>query len=163
MYKKSKMFMIFILSIILIFVISTLCLYVFHKSEYTFELNSENKYRIETDMQWITMQNDGGSHTNIYYNIDLDNNVISKISEEYQANLGGNPKTTINEIYSKELDFKLQKNLKSLLAEVMEKEDVNENKNYNFFTITTLNTEKIIYDLNTIEKISNILELIDKS
>lgn len=163
MYKKSKMLMIFIFSIILILTIGTLYLYFFWKSDYTFELNSENKYRIETDMQWITMQNDGGSHTNIYYNIDFDDHVISKIVEEYQANLGGKPKTTINEIYSKELDFKLQKDLKSLLVEVMEKEDINETKNYNFFTITTLNTEKIIYDLNTIEKINNILELIDKS
>lgn len=163
MYKKSKMFMIFIFSIILILTIGTLYLYFFWKSDYTFELNSENKYRIETDMQWITMQNDGGSHTNLYYNVDFDNNVISKIVEEYQANLGGESKIKMSQIYNKELDFKLQKDLKSLLVEVMEKEDINETKNYNFFTITTLNTKKIIYDLNTIEKINNILELIDKS
>lgn len=161
MNKKSKIFIIF--SIILIFVISILYIGFFYKNDYTFELNSENKYRIETDMQWSTMQNDGGSHTNIYYNIDFGNNVISKISESYQANLGGKSKTTIKEIYNKELNINLQKELKSLLVEVMLKEDVNDTENYHPFIISTLNNEKSVYNLNTIEKINNILKVIDKS
>ena len=161
MDKKSKMVKLSIFSIILMIVISTV--YFFNKSDYSFELNSENKYKIETDMRWHTVRNDGGSHTNLYYTVDFDNNVISKIMEDYQANLAGKHKTTINEVYNKKLDFKLQKDLKSLLVEVMEKEDVNENENYAPYIISTLNKEKNIYNLNTIEKINNILELIDKS
>ena len=113
-------------------------------------------------MQWLTMQNDGGSHTNIYYDIDLENNIISKIEEDYHANLGGTPKITVNKIYEKEIDFKIQKELKSLLDEIMEKEDTNESKNYNYYIVTTVDTEKNIYNINTIQKIKNILELIDK-
>jgi transcriptional regulator of heat shock response len=143
-------------------IIVALYLCFFNKSDYSFELNSKNKYKIETDMQWITMQNDGVSHTNIYYNADFDNNDISKVEEIYQANLGGKPKITISKIYEKEIDFNLQKDLKSLLDEIMEKEDINESKNYNCFIISTLNNEKRIYNINTIKKINNILKLIDE-
>lgn len=163
MDKKSKMFKILVPSIILMFVIIVaLYLCFFNKSGYSFELNSKNKYKIETDMQWVTMQNDGGSHTNIYYNIDLDNNIISKVNESYKANLGGKPKTTISKIYEKEIDLDLQKDLKLLLDEIMKKEDINETKNYNCFIISTLNNEKRIYNINTIKKINNILKLIDE-
>ena len=113
-------------------------------------------------MQWITMQNDGGSHTNIYYNIDLDNNIISKVKENYKANLGGIPEFTIDIIYEKEIDSGLRKDLKSLLDEIIEKEDINESQNYNFFIIYTMNYKKNIYNKNTIEKINTILKQIDQ-
>lgn len=160
MYKKSKLFVVF--GIIVIFVIGIVYVASFYSNTYTFKLNNENKYKIETAMKWKTMQNDGGSHTNIYYNVDFENNVISKIVEDYQANLGGKTKHEVSEIYNKKLDFELQKDLKLLLVELMEKEDINENKNYNFVTIYNLNNEKIIYNLNSIEKINEVLELIDK-
>lgn len=163
MNKKSRLFKIVVPSIILIFlIIVAIYLAFLNKSDYSFELNNKNKYKIETDMQWRTMQNDGGSHTNIYYNVDLNKNIISKIKENYQANLSGKPKTTISKIYEKEIDIKLQKELKSLLNEIIEKEDINETKNYHCFTIYSMSHEKKIYNINTIEKINNILEKIDK-
>lgn len=156
---SKKIIPIIILCLLLIIIFSV---YIFNKNNYSFNLNSENKYKIETDMRWITMQNDGGSHTNIYYEVDLDNKVVSKFEERYQANLGGKPKINKNKIYEKKIDDKLQNHIKILFNEIIIKPDVNEPKNDNFFTIYTSNNEKNIYNKETIQKITEVLDLIDK-
>lgn len=50
---------------------------------------------------------------------------------------------------------------KSLLEEIITKEDINEKHNYNFFTILNLNIEKEIFNTNTIEGINNLLKKMD--
>ena len=50
-----------------------------------FEVNTIDKYIFTTDMKWLTMQNDGGSHINIYYQVDLQNNIIKKCQDEYKG------------------------------------------------------------------------------
>lgn len=130
-------------------------------NNYTFELNSKNKYTIITDMRWKTMRNDGGSNTSIYYQIDLDNNIVSKIQEDFQANLGGTPKTEKSVIYIKKIDSNIKEDAKSLLEEIIAKEDINETHNYNFFAILNLNVEKEIFNTNTIERINNLLKEMD--
>lgn len=131
-------------------------------NNYAFELDSQNKYTIITDFRWMTMQNDGGSNTNIYYQIDLDNNIISKVLEDYKANLGGSPKEEKNVIYIKKIDTNIQEEAKSLLNEIITKEDINETNNYEFFTISSLNTKKDIYNVNTIKNINQFLSKIDE-
>ena len=54
------------------------------------------------------MLNDGGSHSSIYYKIYLDNNIISKVQEDYHANLGGTPSQQKNVIYIKKIDTNIQ-------------------------------------------------------
>ena len=130
-------------------------------NNYVFELDSKNKYTIVTDLIWETMQNDGGSHSSIYYQIDLDDNIISKVEENYHANLGGSPNTEKSIIYIKKIDTNIQEEIKSLLNEILAKEDINNTHNYHFFKILSLNGEKYIYNINTIEKINNILKKID--
>ena len=100
-----------------------------------FELDSKNKYTIITDLRWNTMQNDGGSHSSLYYQIDLDNNIISKVQEDYHANLGGTSSKQKSVIYIKKIDTNIQVEVKSLVDEIITKEDINETHNYNFFTI----------------------------
>lgn len=129
---------------------------------YIFELDSRNKYTLTTDSRWKTMQNDGGSNSSIYYQIDLDNNIISKIQEDYHANLGGSPKLEKNVIYTKQIDPNIGKEINSVLTEIITKEDINETHNYNFFTILNLHTEKNIYNIKTIENINNFLKKIDE-
>ena len=132
-------------------------------NNYTFELDSANKYVITTDLRWITMQNDGGSHTSIYYQIDLDNNVIIKVEEAYKANLAGKPSTEKDIIYTKKIDNQIFiEEIKSFLNDLISKEDVNELNNYNFFTLSSLNYEKNLYNTTTIKIINSLLEKIDE-
>lgn len=111
---------------------------------YIFELNNKNKYTITTDLRWKTMLDDGGSHSSIYYQIDLDNNIISKVQEDCHANLGGSSKTEKNIIYIKKIDTNIQEEVKSLLNELNIEEDINETHNCNFFTLSSFNTKKNI-------------------
>ena len=108
------------------------------------------------------MQNDGGSHSSLYYQIDLDNNIISKVQEDYHANLGGTSSKQKSVIYIKKIDTNIQVEVKSLVDEIITKEDINETHNYNFFTNSRLNNEKDIYNINTIENINVLLKKIDE-
>jgi len=130
--------------------------------DYVFVIDSKNKYTITTDLRWKTMQNDGGSHSSIYYQIDFDNNIIIKVQEDYHANLGGTPSQQKNVIYLKKIDTNIQLEVKSLLYEIITKEDINETLNYNYFTIKSLDVEKNIYNVNTIESINSLLKKIDE-
>lgn len=126
-----------------------------------FELDNNNKYEIVTDHKWMTMQDDGGSHTSIYYQVDLANNKITKITKVYKANLGGTPETNQKIDYTKVIDIDITQQMKDLLNEVMSKEDTNETNNFKFFTISSFNYEKYIYNIDTIKDIEMLLEKID--
>lgn len=119
------------------------------------------KYTIITDMRWKTMQNDGGSNTSIYYEINLDNNIITKIKEAYHANLGGTPTTKKNVLYTKQLDDSHMNETKKLIEEIINKEDINISSNYHCFTIESINIKKDIYNIDTIENINNLLTKFD--
>ena len=128
--------------------------------------NKENdeisgKYTIITDMRWITMQNDGGSHNSIYYEIDLDNKIITKIEEAYRANLGGTPTTKKSALYTKKINDSLVNETKELIEEIINKEDINNSNNYHSFTIKSSNINKDIYNLDTIKIINNLLTKFD--
>ena len=132
-------------------------------NNYVFKLDSKNKYTITTDLRWKTMLNDGGSHSSIYYQIDLDNNIISKVQEDYHVYLEGTPNSQQkNVIYIKKIDTNIQSDVKSLLNEIITKQDINETHNYDFFTIKSLDAEKDIYNANTIESINSLLKKIDE-
>lgn len=130
------------------------------ESKYEFELDSPNKYIVTTDMKWYTMQNDGGSHTNQYYQIDLDNNKVRKIQEAYKANLGGTPSTTYSLEYEKTIDSTNNNEIKNILDDILTKEDIKEDNN-TFYSIETLNNSKNIYNLDTINQIKDLLNKID--
>ena len=129
-------------------------------------LNKENieisgKYTIITDMRWKTMQNDGGSNNSVYYEIDLDNKTIIKIEEDYQANLGGIPTTEKSILYTKKIDDSLVNETKILIEEIINKEDIKSSGNYNSFTIEGPNIEKVIYNLDTVRRINDLLTKFD--
>ena len=132
-------------------------------ADFKFELDSDNKFEIVTDFRWMTMQNDGGSNTSIYYQIDLDNSIVKKVQKGYKANLAGIPETSKNIIYTKIIDEDIHKEIKELLKVVMIKEDTNEDSNFKFFTISSLNYEKNIYNTETIKSIKILLEKIDET
>lgn len=127
-----------------------------------FPVLTSDTYKIETDMRWFTMMNDGGSNTNEYYYIDFDENTVARILEGYTANLGGTPETSTNVYFKKQMDADIQEEIKIMLDKVLEKEDVNETRNYHPFTISTLGYEKTIYNEDTIQEIKDVLRKIDE-
>lgn len=126
-----------------------------------FTIDSVNKYIVTTNMRFLTMQNDGGSHSNLYYQIDLDENKVTKVIESYKANLMGTPEFSKNEIYTKTINAELADEIKNVLNDTLTKEDINEPVNYSFFTIEALNNEKYIYNQETINTLNNLLNKID--
>lgn len=134
-----------------------------NRKQELFQLDSGNKFEIITDFRWRTMLDDGGSNTNIYYQIDLDNNIVKKVQEEYYANLGGTPTTNHEIIYTKKIGKELSEKSKLLLEKVFTKEDVNDENNYEFFTIRTFKKEKNIYSTNMITQINSLLKEIDEN
>lgn len=123
--------------------------------------NLTGEYTIITDMRWKTMQNDGGSHTSIYYKINLNYGRVIKIEEDFHANLGGTPTTDESVIYTKKLDDELTSETKTLIEDLISKEDIKTPDNYNCFTIESENTKKDIYNVDTIKKINELLTKID--
>lgn len=159
---KINLVAVFLIISLIIIIIIGFCIHKLYNDKHVFELDSKNKYTITTDMRWMTMQNDGGSHSSLYYEIDLDNNIINKVQEDYRANLGGTPSKQINVIYTKKINTSIQEDVRTLLNEIILKEDINENHNYHSFTISSLNTEKKIYNVKTIENINLLLKKIDE-
>lgn len=131
------------------------------KEEYNFSLDNSNKYEVTTDTRFKTMLNDGGSHTSIYYQIDLDKNIVNKVIYNYKANLMGTPSSSEKIEYTKEINNKLANEISTILKEAITKDDINDTNNYSPITLKTLNTEKNIYNTNTINNINTILSKID--
>lgn len=157
---KIKLSMISFILLLLIIIILGYFISLLYKRK-QFELDSKNKYTIITDLKWMTMQNDGGSHRSVYYQIDLDNNIIRKVQEDYHANLGNSPNVKRSILYIKKIDAAIQNDMKALLNEVLTKEDIIDANHYKCFTILNLNTKKDIFNTETIEDIHTILRRID--
>lgn len=130
-------------------------------NDYVFEMDSNNKYEIITDLQAKTMLDDGGSYDSIYYQIDLENKVVVKVEEDYDANMGGTPALEKNILYTKIIDDDICSEARALIDEVINKEDVRDKENYNSFTILTLDYEKLIYNSSTISDIKKLLTKFD--
>ena len=84
--KKSKKIIIAIFSIICIILIVAMG-YKIYEYCIEFRLDNTNKYKVTTDTRFLTMRDDGGSHENIYYGIDLENRQVIKYSEYIDANM----------------------------------------------------------------------------
>ena len=154
-----------IIGIILVVIVTIVFNFVYDRNQPKMVLDSANKYIIETDFGFDTMMNDGGSHTDIYYEIDLDEKIVKKVSEYYDyqnVGPGGNPKVDKKVWYEKNIDVKIEQEIKNVCTEAIEKEDINDSKNYHCFVIKTDNQEKLIYNSKTIEKLRKLLEKIDE-
>lgn len=130
---------------------------------YTFKLDNELKYKVQTDLKYMTMLNDGGSHINEYYEIDLINNVVSKKRENYSANIGDTPSMNTKIIYTKKIQENISKEIKYIMQNLINKNDINDSKNYHSFSIKTNSIDKIIYNKESINTIKELLKKIDNS
>lgn len=126
-----------------------------------FVVDNKSKFQIFTDYKWKTMMNDGGSHTDIYYNIDFDNNTITKVRKDYSANLGGKSSIDVEIVYTADLTYRYKNNLSNLINET-KYSNLIDNGNYSYYTLVGYDFTYNIYNRNIIEKYRNLLEEIDE-
>ena len=155
---KKVLFIIFTLIIVVIFVGASVIII----KNNTKKMNTASTYyKVTTNTKWITMENDGGSHTNIYYEINIDKSTVRKTEEIYEANLGETPKTTKTIVYTKRMDKELNNKSKKLLDTLLNKQDKKGN-NYSFITIETKEIKKNIYNESSIKLVDKLLNECDK-
>ena len=161
--KKNKKILIIISILIIIAIIIMLIIYNKKNSEEysNFTLDSDSKYILTTNAKIFTMQDDGGSHINDYYQIDFDNNQVTKCEDKYVGFKGYKYKGKI--LYTRNLNEDEINELKFLIDEVITKKDDGQNtstSNYNYYTLSTKDYEDIsIYDETIINKFESILSL----
>ena len=161
--KKNKRILIIISILIIIAIIIMLIIYNKKNSEEysNFTLDSDSKYILTTNAKIFTMQDDGGSHINDYYQIDFDNNQVTKCEDKYVGFKGYKYKGKI--LYTRNLNEDEINELKFLIDEVITKKDDGQNtstSNYNYYTLSTKDYEDIsIYDETIINKFESILSL----
>ena len=166
--KKNILKLIFltilILLVILIFVFFYYKLFSYNKYEgnidsYEFILDNNDKYLVTTDTKYMTMQNDGGSHINVYYEIDLKNNVSNKYEDNYKGFQVYIYKHKL--ISSKKLNNIDVTKLKELFNNIVENRNNNNDDtlNYNYYTISTIDYENLkIYNQTIIDDFLNIVD-----
>lgn len=161
--KKNKKIIIIVSIFIIIAIIMILLIYNNKKNskEYSnFILDSNSKYILTTNAKILTMQDDGGSYMNDYYQIDFDNNQVTKCQDKYVGFNGYEYKEKI--LYTKELNENELNELKSLIDETIEKKDDDQDtsiSNY-YYTLSDKDYGEIrIYDESIINKLESLLSL----
>lgn len=127
---------------------------------YIKETNNYYNYKIITDFQYKTLQNDGGSHINVYYQVNLKKNKIIKYEDKYVGFKGYKYKDKI--IYEKIINNSINSKLKTIIEDLIAKEDINDKNNYSPYVIEFDDIKKEIYNSESIDLLENILTLIDK-
>ena len=111
------------------------------------DINEITKYRLITDMCQTTMLDDGGSHTNQYYDIDFENMNVVKYEDRYKGFEGYVYKG--KKLYKKQLKKNENEELKKLISKITEEkeEDLDLKKsNWKYYILVTLNDSNINYD-----------------
>lgn len=153
---KKKIAMLILIIVVVISVIFINMKASDNKSEES-KIDNENEYIITTNMKWKTMQNDGGSHINIYYLIDFNESKVIKYEDKYIGFKGYEYEGKI--LYSKEMNELEKSELKSILENATNNEEEEEKLNYDYYLISSRNDKTIkIYNYNVINRIEELLE-----
>ena len=148
---KKKLIILFI--IILVIILTFIGIKVLNKD------SDNSTYTITTDYKYLTMQNDGGSNTNIYYKFNPSKGTIKKLEDNYTGFKGYEYQGKV--IYNKAINNNTTKELKDLLNNLISKEDINNPKNYEPYVIKYKDKEKSIYNKDSIKTLREKLEEID--
>ena len=120
---------------------------------------SENKYIMVTDSKFKTLRNDGGSHTDIYYEIDFEKNKFITYSSEYVGLEGYKSKDVIldEEKLSDEKAIKLKRFIE---VAIESKDEISKDKEsvYTFYTLKTKDEDINIFDYYLIDAFLDIIE-----
>ena len=165
--KKKIIFLVVLILIVVIILITNIIIK--NKQDYSksdFIVDGEGKYIITTYTKYATMQSDGGSHTNIYYQIDLNENKVIKCEDKYVGFKGYEYEGKI--LYSTQLSETEEKKLKLILDKVIINGEGTTNQRDNetfefyiapYYTLTMYNSEDIkIYSEAFMKDINELLE-----
>lgn len=138
-----------IIIVVLIFVI-TIILINKKTHFHNFQLNHASKYLVTTDFWMMTMQNDGGSHANEYYEIDLSQNTIEKRSDFYNRSLGQSTLRRFLTSYKGKLLYKANINeenhqkMQALFSHILENADREiDLHEYRYYTLSSQHTSNV--------------------
>ena len=154
-----------IIAIIIIILIMIMVIVGYKIYEYCieFRLDNANKYLVTTDTRFSTMRNDGGSHENIYYGIDLEKGEVTKYQQSVNVYLDlgfdtvkrvilgiivpyiENPKVIFFNDYKSALQEFVQTEQRSLVYEVVSEDGPAHNKS---FTVN-VKVDDIVYGTGT--------------
>ena len=173
--------MIIAIIIIILIIIMVIVGYKIYEYCIEFRLDNPNKYLVITNTRFATMRNDGGSHENIYYGIDLEKGEVTKYQQSvnvyleldfttditkivFHKSLEENDveelRTLLNDIYSetnhKEEDTE-EETLKNVTEEITPKEFL---PKYQFYTVSNMSYGEI--DVYNEEFIQNFLNIVEK-
>ena len=173
--------MIIAIIIIILIIIMVIVGYKIYEYCIEFRLDNPNKYLVITNTRFATMRNDGGSHENIYYGIDLEKGEVTKYQQSvnvyleldfttditkivFHKSLEENDveelRTLLNDIYSetnhKEEDTE-EETLKNATEEITPKEFL---PKYQFYTVSNMSYGEI--DVYNEEFIQNFLNIVEK-
>lgn len=118
------------------------------------------QYKVTTDSKWTTMENDGGSNTNVYYLINFTDRQIQKCEDHY---FGPMHKYDYQGkvIYQKTLSEKIAVKLQEILDKAWEDGDDSEGT-YEFYAIEHPDGEsRYIYSKSQISQIKLYLDKIN--
>lgn len=164
--KKIKIAILIIVLLIVIFIAG----YKIYEYSIEFRLDDVNKYLVTTDTRFLTLRNDGGSHENIYYGIDLDKGKVTKYEESVKVYLDLEFSTDITKIaFKKNLEEKDVEELRTLLNNIYsdtnnEEDNTQEEKNiesslYHFYTVSNISYGEIeVYNDEFKQKFLDIVE-----
>ena len=173
--------MIIAIIIIILIIIMVIVGYKIYEYCIEFRLDNANKYLVITNTRFTTMRNDGGSHENIYYGVDLEKGEVTKYQQSvnvyleldfttditkivFHKSLEENDveelRTLLNDIYSetnhKEEDTE-EETLKNATEEITPKEFL---PKYQFYTVSNMSYGEI--DVYNEEFIQNFLNIVEK-
>lgn len=123
------------------------------------DTNNKDKYVITTNMKYLTMQNDGGSNTNVYYQIDLSSKKSVKMEDKYVGFEGYEYQGKV--ISEKTLSDEEITKLKDIIEDIWNSKDDNKDipVDSKLYTITNDNNEEAKFvDEDIIKEINSLLE-----
>lgn len=171
--------MIIAIIIIILMMIMVIVGYKIYEYCIEFRLDNPNKYLVITNTRFATMRNDGGSHENIYYGVDLEKGEVTKYQQSVNVYMELGFTTDITKIvFHKNLEEndveELRTLLKDIYSETNHKEDTEKKilKNvteeitpkeflpkYQFYTVSNMSYGEIdVYNEDFIQNFLNIVE-----
>lgn len=116
-------------------------------------------YTIITDARFATLLNDGGSHTDTRYEVDLKRGVVTKLEGYYKGFEGWEYQN--KKLYSKNLndaEIKAIKNLFDNIEQNSDKYNQDTENNYMYYTYSHGEVSIDLYDREIINEIEKVLK-----
>lgn len=173
--NKKKKILIYGMGILLVYLMWMTLHMLFVTNRKDYNIDEQVKYLLITDMHQNTMLNDGGSHTNQYYEINFKNMSVVKYEDKYKGFEGYVYKR--KKLYEKNLKKSENEKLKKYISKIIKDKQSNvdlttsnwkyyiliphDNSNISYNNMEELENSKgsIIYnDYETIKSIEDILK-----